>query len=161
MSIAFKPEEFKDVKKEFHGVIVDADYGEKPFGMEGRPDIPKRPQLAIKISTPDYDKDQYEWYVPSNRKLTKWAYFIEALAKTGAINDIKVEGKTDEERIKSFAESLIGMEFDFAEYSNLPCIVKNKTIEVILPTAYYGKKGVEEARTGVKTETIGGEEVRL
>ncbi|MCD6148437.1 hypothetical protein J7J18_03635 [bacterium] len=152
-SIAFKPEELKEAKKDFVGQIVAAEYGEAPLGMEGRPDIPRRKQLAIQIRTDEYEKDQFEWYPPSDKKLTKWAYFIEALAKTGALKDIRIEGSTDDERMQSFAKSLVGMKFRFVEYTDLPVIVKGKTIECILPEEYYGKSEVPK-ETEVKTEKV-------
>jgi len=142
-SVAFSPDEFKEAAKQFRGVIVKAEYGENPFGFEGRPDIPRMPQLAIAIETPDYDKLQYEWYRPTNVRKTKWSYFIDALTKTGAMKDIVIKGSSDEERLKSFAESLVGMEFDWTQYTDLEIIVKGRTIELLLPDKYYGKKEVK------------------
>ena len=144
MSIAFEPDKLKDAKKDFVGQIVDAEYAENPLGMEGRPDIARRAQLAIQITTDEYEKDQFEWYPPTDKKLTKWAYFLEALAKCGAMKDVDVKGKTDAERMASFAKSLIGMKFRFVEYTNLPCIVREKTLEIILPEEYKGKAPVED-----------------
>lgn len=152
MGVVFKPEELKEAIKEFRGVIVDADYGDTPFGLQGRPDIERRKQLAIKIVSDEYDKPQYEWYVPTNRKKTKWAYFIEALAKTGALKDVVITGSTDEERIMSFAKSLIGMEFYWVE-QEVELLVKGKTTTVLLPEVYYGKKQIEPV-SEIKTEKV-------
>jgi len=188
-NVSFVPENFKEAAKEFRGVIVRAEYGESPLGFEGRPDIARKPQLAIAIETPEYDKQQYEWYPPSNVRKTKpvsktwrlmsvssdgvihgitlisfrqglcfmefpagvsWAYFIEAMTKVGAMKDIKLEGATDQERLDSFAKSLIGMEFMFRQYADLEIIVKDKKIECLLPIEYFGKKDiapVEEVRS--------------
>jgi len=70
--IAFKPEEATDALKEFTGQIVATDFSEKPFGMEGAPDIKRTGKvLAIQIRTEAYEKPQYEWYPPSKVKKTK------------------------------------------------------------------------------------------
>jgi len=145
MSIAFKPDELKDIKKEFRGVVVKAEYVENPRF--------KGYQLHVEISTDAYELNQHEWYPPSNKKLTKWAYFIDALAECGALRHIEVKGETDEERMKSFAESLLGMEFDWVEYGELPTIAK-KNIEVLLPVAYYGKKEIKPIREEAVGEGI-------
>lgn len=71
-SIAFKTEEFGEALKDFVGQIVDVDYALEPFGMKGAPEITRKTKvLAIQIRTPEYDKDQYEWYPPSRVKKTK------------------------------------------------------------------------------------------
>jgi len=149
--VAYRPEDFRDAIKEFRGVIVDADYGLEPLGMTGAPEIEaKREQLCIKIDSPSYDKSQYEWYAPSSVKKTRWAYFIEALAKCGALVDISISGETEEERLKSFAKALIGMEFDWVELTGLEIVVKGKTVDILLPDVYHGRKEikpVEEVRT--------------
>lgn len=199
-SIAFKPEDLKEAVKEFRGVIVRAEYGMNPLGMEGSPAIEKkRAQLAIQIETPEYEKPQYEWYPPSNVKMTKpvcelpdasvmlggsegyvipeagkvsllrlarmgfpagvrWAYFLEAMVKVGAMKDIELKGTTDEERLNSFADSLVGMEFNFKQY-DLEIVVKDKEtgkprkIECLLPTEYFGKKEVGPI-SEIRTEEI-------
>lgn len=181
--VVFKPDELKDATKDFEGQVIDAEYGENPFGFEGREDIERRAQLAIKIRTEEYEKEQFEWYPPSDKKLTKsaqavvtpkgvvkrvclneggntdgvgwadWAYFIKAMQKCGALKDTVVKGKTDDERMTSFAKSLIGMNFRFVEYTNLPCIVQDKTLRIILPEEYKGRTAVEE--TGeVRSEEV-------
>lgn len=143
MSFVFEPSELKEAKKDFRGVIDGAEFSETPFGIKGAPSIKAQAKLGIRIDTPEYDKPQYEWYVPSDKKLTKWAYLLEALSKTGALRDIEVKGETDEERMKSFAAGLVGMEFRFIEYSALESIVKGKRLEAILPETYYGKKEIK------------------
>jgi len=153
MSIAFSPDKLVEAKKDFRGTIVDAEYGVEPFGLKGRPDIARREQLAIKIRTDAYEKDQYEWYPPSDKKLTKWAYFIEALAQCGALKDIVVKGETDEERMQSFARSLIGMEFRFVEKTGLQSIARGKELEIILPVEYYGKKEVSPVKE-IREESV-------
>ena len=151
MSIAFSPNEFKESIKEFKGVIVDADYSEEPFGIKGNPEIERKgPQLCLKIQTDEYEKPQYAWYPPSNKKKTKWFYFIEALEKSGAMADIRIEGNTSEERIKSLMNSLIGMEF-FWQEREVEILGGRKTARVILPVVYYGKKEIGK----MKEEEIG------
>jgi len=151
MSIAFSPEELVDVAKDFTGVIIDADYGLEPLGIKGRPDIERRPQLCIKIETEEYEKPQYEWYAPSNRKKTKWAYFIESLAETGALRDIDVSGETDEERMKSFAKSLIGMKFHFVQVEVE--IIGGRKTTCILPDEYFGREEAEPIKE-IRTEEV-------
>jgi len=140
--VAFSPDELKDAVKDFVGTIVDADYGIEPLGIKGRADIKRREQLCIQIRTDAYEKDQFEWVAPSNKKKTKWAYFIEALAKTGALRDIEISGDTDEERMKSFANSLIGMKFRWMQIQGLESIAKGREIEMLLPEEYYGREEV-------------------
>ena len=153
MSIAFSPDELTEATKDFVGVVVDADYGETPLGMVGRPDIQRRPQLCIQIETEEYEKPQYEWYPPSNKKRTKWAYFIEALAKTGALREIDASGKTVEERMKNFARSLVGMKFRFVEHAKLEGIAR--PIErLILPEEYFGREEVKEKKVKVEKVTL-------
>lgn len=140
--IAFTPDELRDAMKEFRGTIIDTDYGISPFGMVGRADIVAKKQLCIKIDTDLYDKAQFEWYAPSKVKMTKWGYLIEALSKTGAMKDIVVDGKTSDERVMSMAKSMIGMEFDFIEHSNLEIVVQDRKVRCILPEVYHGKKDI-------------------
>lgn len=151
--IAFSPDKLVEAKKDFRGFIVDAEYALEPFGFKGRPDIERRPQMAIKIRTEEYEKDQLEWFPPSNKQLTKWAYLIAALAETGAMRDIVVKGETDEERMQSFTKSLIGMECRFVEKTGLESIAKGRKLELILPTEYYGKKDVSPV-TDIKEESV-------
>jgi len=152
MSIAFRPEELREAKRSFRGVIVDYDYGETPFGFTGRPDILRRPQLCVKIESEQYEKPQYEWYVPTDKKKTKWAYFIEALAKTGALREIlPVKGATDEERIRDFGSKLVGMEFDWEEIEVE--LLGGKKTWLLLPVKYYGKVG-EVGKREIASEEI-------
>ena len=165
--VAFRIEEFREVKKAFRGTVIDVDYGETPFGMTGRPDIPRRSQLCIMIASPDYTKPQYEWYVPSNKKKTKWAYLIEGLQMSGAMNDMVIIGDTPEEKIRSFADNLVGMEFDWEEREVE--ILAGRTTDCLIPVIYYGRKSkeeVEKLREAVKKgkiveEEIAEEEVKL
>lgn len=190
--IAFKQEELKEAKKDFVGQIIDTDYAMEPFGIAGAPGIRRTgPVLAIKIRTDAYEKDQFEWYPPSDKKKTKpvvlpcgtsfillvrpskmlrltagvtsgvkWAYFLETLTKTGAMNDVKISGTNDEERMKSFAASLIGMKARFIEYS-FESMVKlaggvPKMFDLIVMEEYLGKAPVE-AEAEVRTAEVGGE----
>lgn len=158
--VAFRVEELKEVKKAFRGVIVDTDYADEPFGMKGRPDIPRRKQLCIKIYTPDYTKPQYEWYVPTNKKKTKWAYLIEGLQMTGALNDMTIVGDTPEQKIKSFADQLIGMEFDWEEREVE--IIAGRAVDCLIPVLYYGRKKpeeVEEIRKRLESAEVKIEEI--
>lgn len=151
MSIAFSPEEFKDVSKDFTGTIVDADYGLEPLGIKGKPGIERRPQLCVKIDTPDYEKPQYEWYAPSSRKKTKYAYFVEALAETGALRDTDTSGETDEERMKNFVKSLIGMKFHWVQVE--VDIIGGRKTTVIIPDEYLGREEVEPIKE-IKIEEV-------
>jgi len=150
VEVAFKPEEMTEARKDFRGIIINAEYGDAPLGMEGAPGIQRRPQLAIQIDTESYEKPQYEWFAPSNKKKTKWANFIEAMSKCGALKDTKTDGVSDDEKLKSFAKSLIGMDCHFTEIE-VEAMGQQKRVAVILPDEYYGKREV----TGeVKKETV-------
>jgi len=151
--IVFSPDKLSEAKKDFRGVIVEAEYGLEPFGYKGKVDIQRREQLAVKIRTDAYEKDQLEWFPPSDKKLTKWAYLIEALANTGALRDVVIKGESDEERMQSFAKSLVGMEFRFMEKTGLPSITKGRELEIILPVEYHGKKEVSPV-TEIREEEV-------
>ena len=157
--IAFKPEEATDALKEFVGQIVATDYSEEPFGMKGAPGIKRTGKvLCIQIRTDAYEKLQLEWYPPSRVKKTKWLYFIEALNTTGAMRDISIAGKDDEERMQSLARSLLGMTFRFEE-QEFESLVRLKGGEfkrfsVLVPVEYLGKKPIEPVPE-VKQATIG------
>lgn len=151
--IVFTPDKLVEAKKDFRGVIIDAEYALEPFGFKGAPGIERRTQLAIKIRTDVYEKDQLEWFPPSDKKMTKWAYLIEALAETGAMKDVVVKGESDEERMQSFTKSLIGMEFRWLEKTGLPSIAKGKELELLIPVEYYGKKEVSPV-TEIKEESV-------
>lgn len=147
--IAFKQEELKDAKKDFVGQIIATDYAENPFGMVGAAEIKRTgPVLCIQIRTEAYEKDQYEWYPPSDKKMTKWAYFLETLTKVGAMHDITISGTNDEERMKSFAKSLIGMKARFIEMgfeSMVKIAGEPKKFDLIVMEEYLGRAPVETA----------------
>jgi len=148
-SIAFKDEEFGEALKDFVGQIVATDYADEPFGMKGAPGIQKRGKvLCIQIKTEVYEKPQYEWYPPSAVKKTKWQYFIEALNATGAMKEIVTGGTNDSERMKNFAQSLLGMKFRFQE-QECESLVKEKGMvkkfNMTLPVEYLGKSAIEKA----------------
>ena len=145
--IAFTPEDLVSAKKDFRGVIVVSTY-EKNKKFTGM-------QLHIEMQTEVYDKNQHEWLAPSDKLKTKWAHFIEALSKCGALKDTNFEGEDPEERMNNFAKSLLGMQFRFVEYTDLPSIAKNKNtgkfeIELIIPVEYLGKAEIGE----IKEETV-------
>jgi len=157
--IAFKPEEATEALKEYTGQIVATDYSGEPFGLKGAPDIKRTGKvLAIQIRTDEYEKLQYEWYPPSRVKKTKWLFFIEALNTTGAMRDISIAGKDDEERMQSLAKSLLGMVFRFEEQEFESMVrVKGgafKRFSVLVPVEYLGKKPIEPVPE-VKQTTIG------
>jgi hypothetical protein len=157
--IAFKPDEATDSLKEYTGQIVATDYSEEPFGMKGAPDIKRTGKvLAIQIKTDAYEKLQYEWYPPSRVKKTKWLFFVEALNTTGAMRDISIAGKDDEERMQSLAKSLLGMTFRFEEQEFESMVRekggKFKRFSVLVPVEYLGKKPIEPVPE-VKQTTIG------
>lgn len=72
---------------------------------------------------------------------------------TGAIRDVVVKGETDEERMQSFAKSLIGMEFRWIEKTNLDSIAKDRTLELLLPEEYFGRKDISPV-TAIKEESV-------
>lgn len=157
MGIAWKPEEATEALKSFTGQIVGTDYSEKPFGFEGAPGIVRKGKvLGIQIRTDAYEKPQYEWYPPSKVKKTKWLYFIEALNQCGAMKDISIAGANDEERMKSFAQSLLGMIFRWEE-TECESLVKEKggaqkKFNLLLPVEYLGKKPIEPTPEVKKAE---------
>jgi hypothetical protein len=157
--IAFKPEEATEALKEYVGQIVATDYSEEPFGFKGAPDIKRKGKvLGIKIRTEEYEKEQFEWYPPSKVKKTKWIYFIEALNQVGAMKDVSIAGTNDDERMQSFARSLLGMTFKWEE-RECESMVKVrgggvKKFDVSLPVEYLGKKPIE-APAEVKQAIIG------
>lgn len=159
--IAFKPEEARDSIKEYTGQIVATDYSEKPFGMEGAAEIKRTGKvLCLKIKANEYEKEQFEWYPPSKVKKTKWLFLIEALIQTGAMKDINPAGATDDERMKNFGQSLLGMKFKWEE-KECESLVKlkggeQKKFDVLLPIEYLGKSAIE-APQQVKQTTIGEE----
>lgn len=158
--IAFKPEEATDALKEFIGQIVATDYSEEPFGMKGAPGIERKGKVfAVMIKTSTYDKPQYEWYPPSRVKKTKWFYLVEALNQIGAMKDIAIGGANDEERMKNFAKSMLGMTFRFEEQACESLVqVKGgggaKVFNLLVPVEYLGKKPIEK-EPEVKQTTIG------
>ncbi len=157
--IAFKPEEAREALKEYTAQVIEVQYSEKPFDFEGSPDIKRTGKvLGIKLHTDAYEKAQYEWYPPSKVKKTKWLYFIEALIQTGAMKDINPSGATDEERMKNFGQSLLGMKFKWEE-RECESLVKVtgggvKKFSVLLPVEYLGKSVIEKAPE-VQQTTIG------
>ena len=147
MSIAFKPEEARDALKEYTGQIIATDYAEEPFGMKGSADIKRTGKvLALQIKADVYEKAQYEWYPPSKVKQTKWLFFIEALVQTNAMKDVNPSGATDEERMKNFANSLLGMKFKWEEQEHESLVMVKglpKKFSVLLPVEYLGKSAIE------------------
>lgn len=153
--VAFRTDEFKDVKKEFRGRIVGAEYNEAPFGIKGAPEIEERmkargitKKVGIMISAEEYEKPQYEWFVPTYKTGTRWYHFIKALEETGAMRDIEITGETDEERLESFCKSLVGMEFQWEEHRIVS--IGGRETDVLIPVIYYGKSEVGEEVKEVK-----------
>lgn len=157
-SIAFKPEEARDSIKEYTGQIIATDYSEKPFDMEGSAEIKRAAKvLCLKIKADVYEKEQFEWFPPSKVKKTKWLYFIEALIQTGAMKDISLAGVTDDERMKNFGLSLLGMKFKWEE-RECESLVKEKggalkKFNVLLPVEYLGKSAIV-AQPEIRQATI-------
>lgn len=99
-----------------------------------------------------------KWFNPSDKLLTKWAHFIDALTKTGAIREVDWSGESADEQMTNFADSLKGMTFRFVEYTDLQSVAKSKetgkfTIEAILPVEFKGRSEVGE----ISIESIKGE----
>jgi len=139
--IAFVPDQLVSATKDFEGIIVIAEYIEN-VRFTGH-------QLHIEIQTEEYDKNQHEWYAPSDKLKTKWAHFINALSTCGAMKDTSFEGETPALQMENFAKSLLGMKCRFVEYTDLPAIAKNRDtgkfeIRAIIPTEYMGKTEVGE-----------------
>ncbi|MHA3965038.1 MAG: hypothetical protein AM325_016035 [Candidatus Thorarchaeota archaeon SMTZ1-45] len=153
--VAFSPDQGVDATKDFNGYIVDAEYGLDPLGMVGKAEFQKRPQLAIQIRTEAYEKDQYEWYAPTRVNKTKWMYFIDAMNKCGALKETDSSGKNTDEKMASFAKSLVGMNFRWLEQGNLESAGQQDIKRLLLPDTYFGKVEIEEP---IKVES---EEVTL
>ena len=144
-----------EATKDFEGYIYDAEYGMNPLGMTGRADIEQRKQLCIQIRTETYEKDQFEWFAPSNVQLTKWHYFLTGMRKTGALKDTESSGKTPDEKMANFAKSLIGMNFRWLERTKLESAGSTPLSRLLLPEEYLGKVEV------VKAEEIESEQIKL
>ncbi|MEM1891128.1 MAG: hypothetical protein QXI45_01875 [Thermofilaceae archaeon] len=155
--VAWRPDEFKELVREFRGRIVRAEWGSASpsskhynawvFPPEAPEDIRQRQAergaLAMRVEIMPIDQpwnNVYEWYTISDVRLSKWYYFIDALHRTGA--PINTSGNTDEERLNSFCKSLIGMEFKWQEF-DLPTIGGKIIKRLLLPVEYYGKFEVE------------------
>ncbi|MEM2175034.1 MAG: hypothetical protein QXG39_08725 [Candidatus Aenigmatarchaeota archaeon] len=158
MSIAWNIDEFVEAKRDFRGIIVRAEYGTE-WTTEGSPfeeelEEKGRKQMRIQIRPVDKPiKDQYEWYSPTVIKNTRWFYFLKQLRDIGAMPEIK--GNTEEERIKNFLNELIGMEFRWQDFENLPGLREGRIIKrLLLPIEYYGKKQVKP-ETGVRSVSLG------
>jgi hypothetical protein len=149
--VVFNVDEFKTATKEFEGVIVDAEYSETPFGISGK--FERGKVFAIKIETEEYEKPQYEWYPPSNKRLTKWWYFIKALHECGAMRDIVITGATTEERIRSFGNSLIGMKFRWVDYNDLEGFGGRK-LQLLLPDQYLGRVEVKPPAEKIEVKEV-------
>lgn len=148
MAIAFTPDEMKSATKDFRGVIVVSEYIENVrFGGN---------QLHIEIQTEEYDKNQHEWYAPSDKLKTKWAHLISYLSTSGALKDVSFEGETPDAQMDNFAKSLVGMDCRFVEFTDLPSIARNRDTgkfetRVIVPTEYFGRTEVG----AVQEEAVG------
>jgi len=160
MSVIFNPQEARESLKEFDGQVIEIDYSLTPFNLSTNESITnKKPQLCLKIQTDIYEKPQYIWLPPSAVKQTKWVEFLSALAATGALAQIKVEGNTDEEKIKNFGQQLIGMKFHLLEKEFTSLVKENneqKKFSLLVPTTYFGKLPVV-LKPEVKSATIGEE----
>ena len=158
MSVAFTPDEFTEAIKEYEGIVVAAEYSEEPFEIRGAPGIKRGKQLCLKIETEEYEKPQYAWYPPSSIKKTKWDYFIKALADIGVLKDVDTTGKTVDERMESFARSMIGMRFAFVQ-KFVEGAVREKgsdqmrKVRVTLPVKYLGKE-VVSPQTQIREEKV-------
>jgi hypothetical protein len=157
MSVEFEVEKLKEAAREFRGFVAKAEYSEAPFGIHGDPTIEERQRqrgitkkLGLMILTDEYDKPQYEWMFPSDKKGTKWAYFISALSECGAMAKIlpKITGTTADEKVESFAKALVNKEFLWADEEVE--IVSGKKTRMLLPKVFYG----EVSEGSVKAEGI-------
>jgi hypothetical protein len=171
---------FKEGRGEFIGVIINADYGEAPLGIAGRPEFQTlrdgtaRKQIAFEIkviSGLETEKTQKQLLAPSDVKYSKMYYWVRALNETGAVKDVEVKGLTEDEKWLSFAKSHIGMQFRFEEKVDLEGVgyetdatgkplfdehgrrVKRK-IRMLVPVEYFGKVNLEELEKKVETEKI-------
>jgi len=173
-----QPEKFKEGGRgEFIGVIINADYGEAPLGIAGRPEFQlqrdgtARKQVAFEIkvvSGLETEKTQKQLLAPSDVKYSKMYYWIQALNDTGAVKEIEIKGLTEDEKWLSFAKSHIGMQFRFEDKTDLEGVgfetdasgkpvldesgrrVRRK-IRMLVPVEYFGKAQLE---TKVETEKV-------
>jgi len=156
--IAFKPEDASDALKSYDGQIIATDYSEEPLGMAGAATIQRKGKVfCIKLQTDQYEKPQFEWYPPSKVKQTKWVNFIESLVQVGAMKDVNASGATDEERMKNFGASLLGMKFHWEERKFTSLVKeqgKDKEFSLLVPTTYMGKLPIQAAPV-VAEATIG------
>lgn len=170
--IAFTPEEGVEATKEFVGQVIATDYAEEPFGIKGNPAIQRKGKVfAVQIRTDQYEKEQLEWYVPTTVKKTKWLYLIEALHGLGAWKDMTLVGMTNDERMLSFARSMLGMKFRWMEVVKESLVRERaetftpgvnagfRKFSVLLPVEYLGKSPIEAKSTEdvVREATIGAE----
>jgi len=158
-SVAWKPEEFEEPRREFRGRIVRAEWGSADpnskhynawvFPPEAPEDIrerqAERQAYAIRVEIAPIDRpwnNIFEWYGLSQYRLTKWFYWIQAL------NSLKVpfdaSGNTVEERLTNFCKSIVGMEFRWLEYNDLPTVGKRTIKRLLLPVEYFGKFEIGE-----------------
>ena len=160
MSVIFNPDQAQEALKDFDAQVIEMDYSLEPFGITGAEGIERKAkQLCLKLQADIYEKPQYVWLPPSRVKKTKWVEFLQALLNCGALNETKTEGATDEERIRSFGTSLLGMKFHFEE-KQFESLVKEagayKKFSLLVPVKYLGKLPITVAGE-VKQATIGEE----
>ncbi|MEM4167683.1 MAG: hypothetical protein QXW98_04510 [Candidatus Caldarchaeum sp.] len=162
MSIPFMASGFREARREFRGRIVRAEWGSADpsnprynkwvFPEEAPEEIRQRQKerqaTAIRVEIMPVDQDWnnlFEWYTISDIRLSKWYYFIDSLAKTKAPTN--TAGNTDEERLDNFTKSLVGMEFKWSDYENLPTAGRAVIKRLLLPVEYYGKFDVGQPET--------------
>jgi len=157
VSVEFDVSKLKDAVKEFRGYVAKAEYSEAPFGIHGNPAIEEAQKkrgltkkLGVMILTEEYDKPQYEWMYPSDKKGTKWSYFISALSECGAMAKIlpKVAGATVEEKMTSFANAMVNKEFLWCD-EQIETVGERKT-RILLPKVFYGEVSAEKLVEAVK-----------
>jgi len=156
--VAWEAEEFTEAKREFRGRIVRAEWGTADpnskyynawvFPPEAPEEIRQRQAergaTALRLEIMPIDRpwqNLYEWYTISDVRLSKWWYLMDSLKRLKVPFDNS--GNTVPERLNNFCRSLVGMEFKWEEYNNLPTIGRRAISRILLPTEYYGKTEVK------------------
>lgn len=151
VKIAWSEEEEKEYL-EYTGVVVRAEYNTEWANsqkFEGRVNL----RLELQVEDPEDWENQYIWVPPSDKKGSRWSIFRENLKKTGAWKDLKIQGTTDEERMQSLCQNIIGMKFRVERHNNYPGWGGRLLKQVSIITKYFGKELIAP-KTPVETEKV-------
>lgn len=158
---AWATDEFREPKREFRGRIVRVEWGSAdPQSKHHNPWVfpPNAPEdirerqvergaYALRVEIMPIDQpwqNLYEWYTISDVRMSKWWYFMDSLKRLGLIYHPK--GNTPEERFNGFCEFLLGQEFKWSEFNDLPTVGRRRISRLLLPVEYYGKYEVQQIK---------------